>query len=796
MAVLVAVMMAAVAVMPFAGCDDSDAATEYWTYTVTSDGKVTGSGSATASPTAAGAVGTTGKYTSLEGSNVGSWGFDTDGYGPFGSFYAAFDACHGNKIICHLDPDDLTVSVDGNTKLSDYSSHTVNIMWVLPTIYWSVNSSGNLVLSNDSSKGTAYAHTIDDKTYPYLAIGVYEASTATVDNKTVLTSTTGDKPLYSQQRSTFRTYANNNTVATEDGTTENGHAMLWNLYMWQLYRFSVLTVGGGWNSQGIFGNGDVYGGHYGSYVRSTGDLDTSGPYAGTVGGSGGSATNVSGKTSDGTATSDYHSDSVKVFIEDAWGSLYDFVDGVVIYGANVYATQVSTPTNSSSDYTTMIGTLPSSSGYGSTTTTSSTNAGFWGLPTGTSGSETSGLFDYIYSDTFSSSGSPYGLFVGGCSGGDTSGAPGYGLSYMDASTDVGVSFPTLGGRLALVFDADPASISTPTATLNHAALTEILNDSGAAAAELTQSIELTEGGNYPNLGTVNHCEHIGWEVNGKTLAVDASFDSLESHEAKSLWKAIPYVTFDHTALTSLGGSASGLDTEMTIESASTVYPDLGTKDGYTHAGWYVNGTFYSIGSKVVSAASHTAYSAWMVPQITITFVVEDKEYATLAVQKNTSGVVFTPKMVTGVFEGWYTDSACTVKYDPTKTLSTDTTLYAKGVPPLVFTSVPTATASIANVTANMYYFDATDSTGRYAIEWDFGDGNTSTDPIAYNTYTDPGHYTVTLKITNLYGDTDTKTYGIDVGDVKEQTDAPSKTPAIIGIFAVIVLSALVVRRFV
>ena len=784
MAVLVAVMMAAVAVVPFAGCDDSDAASDYWTYTITSEGKVTGSGSATASPTAAGAVGTTGKYTSLKGSNVGSWGFDTDGYGPFGSFYAAFDACHGNKIICHLNHDDLTVSVDGNTKLSDYSNHTVNIMWVLPTIYWSVNSSGNLVLTNDpAGEGEAYAHTIDSHVYKYMAIGVYEAS----QKGSILTSTTGSKPLYSNTRADMRNLAEAQIVATEDGTTENGHAMLWNLYMWQLYRFSVLTVGGGWNSQGIFGNGDVYGGHYGSSVNATGDLDKSGPYAGDVG-------NYS-STSSSECT--HHSSSVKVFIEDAWGSLYDFVDGVVIYGAKMYATQVSTPTNSGKDYpSTPIGTLPSSSNYGSTTTTSSTDAGFWGLPTGTSGSATSGLYDYIWSDSGGSSTSPYGLYVGGCSNGGASLAPRYGLSCVAAYYGVGNSGTTIGGRLALVFDADPASISTPTATLNHAALTEILNDGGAVAAKLEQSIELTEGGNYPNLGTVNHCEHIGWEVNGKTLAVDATFDSLESHEAKSLWKAIPYVTFDHTALTSLGGSASGLDTEMTIESASTVYPDLGTKDGYTHAGWYVNGTFYSIGSKVVSTASHTAYSAWMVPQITITFVVEGKEYATLAVQKNTSGVVFTPKMVTGVFEGWYTDSACTVKYDPTKTLSTDTTLYAKGVPPLVFTSVPTATASIANVTANMYYFDATDSTGRYAIEWDFGDGNTSTDPIAYNTYTDPGHYTVTLKITNLYGDTDTKTYGIDVGDVKEQTDAPSKTPAIIGIFAVIVLSALVVRRFV
>ena len=294
------------------------------------------------------------------------------------------------------------------------------------------------------------------------------------------------------------------------------------------------------------------------------------------------------------------------------------------------------------------------------------------------------------------------------------------------------------------------------------------------------------GLSYLNIGNVG-----GSGNNGSRLAMVFDADSA----------ATQTITYDHSALTNMGGDDTGLATSGKIEDSAT-YPDLNNSTlaamqaGYKHIGWYVDGTFVAIGTTVTKTTSHTAYSAWMAPQITITFYAEGEVYATLAVPKGTAGVVLTPVMVEGVFEGWYTDSAFNNKYDGTQTFNENTNLYAKGVPPLVFTSVPTATASIANVTANMYYFDATDSTGRYAIEWDFGDGNTSTDPIAYNTYTDPGHYTVTLKITNLYGDTDTKTYGIDVGDVKEQTDAPSKTPAIIGIFAVIVLSALVVRRFV
>ncbi len=782
-AVLVAVMMATAAVVPFIGCDDADAATDYWTYTITSDGKVTGSGSAVASPTAAGAVGTTGPYTSSDGKNVGSWGFDKDGYGPFGSFYAAFDACHGNKILCHLNPNDLTKDVDGNA-LSSYGDHTYNIMWVLPTVYWKVDSSGNLVLTNDpSSKGTAYAHTIDGDVHEYLGIGVYEASTTSVNGKTILTSTSGTKPLYSQTRETFRTYANNNTVATEGGSTVTGHAMLWNLYAWQLYRFSVLTVGGSWNSQGVFGNGDVYGGHYGSSVNATGDLDKSGPYAGTVGNSG----------SSGSST--YHSNSVKAFIEDAWGSLYEFVDGVVIYGANVYATQSSKPTNNGSDYpSTPIGTLPSSSGYGSTTTTSSTNAGFWGLPTGTSGSASGGLYDYIYSTSGGSSASPYGLYTGGCSYDGTSYAPRYGLSYMDAYSVVGGSHTSIGGRLALVFDADPAA--TPTVTYDHSQLTGLLGDGGAAASALTKKKEITEGGTYDQLDQQGDYRHVGWLINGEEVSTTATFVSQESHTAKSVWSKYPVATLNHDALLGLGGSADGLSTSLTITDESVQYPDLGTVGDFTHIGWYVNNTFYSTTHTVVLNADHVAYSVWRAPTITITFMVEGEQHSTLDVPKGSVGIVYTPLNVEGVFMGWYYDSDYTDKYDATQPMNGDTILYAKGVKPLVFTSVPTANATITNIDANgLVYFDATDNEGRLTVLWDFGDGNTSTDPIAYNSYAEPGTYNVTLTVTNASGETAQKTYQVVyAGPDDGKSDGNGNAGALLAAVLLIALAAFIVAR--
>ena len=121
----------------------------------------------------------------LNGTAVSEWGFDEDGYGPFGSFYAAFDSFNKNKMVCHLNPDNLSQSITqrGTDKtLKDIDKY--NIMWVLPTLWWKADESGNLLISNhnegEMSDAQAYAHTIKNgnstKIYNYLAIGVFEAS--------------------------------------------------------------------------------------------------------------------------------------------------------------------------------------------------------------------------------------------------------------------------------------------------------------------------------------------------------------------------------------------------------------------------------------------------------------------------------------------------------------------------------------------------------------------------------------------------------------------------------------------
>ncbi len=626
--------MVAVVFVPALDQVESESTEVYWTYTVTSKGVVTGSGSAPVSTEAAGPHGKVGEYTSADGKNVGSWGFDSEGYGPFGSFYAAFDACHNNKMVCHLNPDNLRSSIDANIEIDTESKyidsqgerHTVNIMWVLPTIYWSVDGSGNLVLSNDPSKGVAYAHTFTDNgrstTSKYLAIGVYEASGMEQDGKTKLTSTTNSSPNLRTSRSGLRDYANNNLVATQDGTTPNGHAMLWNFYAWQLYRFCVLTVGGGWNSQGIFGNGDVYGAHTGKDAKPTGSLDGSGPYAGVV-----------GKSASYTDLN-YHFFPVKAFIENAWGSQDDFVDGVLIYKKDsevqMYATQDVVPSDSAEDYTAdmKIGVLPHSGYYEHASdcgfygpSTSSESPAFWGMPVSSAkGSASSGLYDSIWSDPKSSSSKPYGLLVGGYSFGSF-GQSGrmytadFGLSFMDAAYSLQYDNPKTCGRLAIAFDDDPTIV--PEVTYDHSDLLTLLKECGLDASYASGLPDRATGkGTYDRLEDVAEFKHAGWIIGGELYPAEYPFVTAEDHVAKSVWIGTPAVTYDHSELVKATGDRSsevGLSQGIQVK-GNDGYEQLPSRDGYSHVGWRISieGKDVVVGPTdgFVISQSHTAVSLW------------------------------------------------------------------------------------------------------------------------------------------------------------------------------------------
>ena len=453
-AILAAILTLVVLFVPLSSdCGSEAASGDIYRYVIHPDGTIEGDYDPI------GTSSTTGSYTSVNGTNSGSWAFDEYGYGPFNSFYAAFDPVQNNRMIGHLDPDDLTRLVDGTS----IAGKDYNIMWCLPTVYWLTDSNGNLILTDDpDAGGTAYAHTIEGHTYNYIGIGVYEASKQTVGGQTILTSFTDSTPTVNQSRSTFREQSNNQLVNT-DGNGNNGYAMLWNFYQWELYKYCALAVMGSWNSQEVAGNGNVYGG---DHTHTTGDHDKSGPYAGTKG-----------------SSTRYYKDPVKVFIESAWGGTYDFVDGVVVSAKEYYIDQSAVPTDKTSGtyITNPSGTLPGSSGYGSSP---STEAMIWGMPTATRGSSTIDLCDYIYSDR----GSNYTVYIGGGSNLTSSNAPFCGLSYADCFTNLSDTSFYIGGRLAFVFDSDPMSTNTVTFISNGITIDTQSIPSGLTA--IAPSVEL------------------------------------------------------------------------------------------------------------------------------------------------------------------------------------------------------------------------------------------------------------------------------------------------------------------
>jgi len=450
-AILSVLLMLAVCIVPFNDTENGlDAAVgdgEAYEYRIVYNSSVMSSSSAAISVADMTPISHT-STSALESLNAGSWTWDTTtGYGPFNSFYAAFDLTAGNTFYAILDPYNLTQTISG-TALSPLANY--NIMWVIPTVYWATDTTtvtnDTLVLSNDSSKGTAYAHTINNHVYNYLAIGVNEGSTTTVDGLTVLTSQSGVNPTVSQNRATFRTYAHNYTMDSSLATDSNypAYSMLWNFNQWDLYKYCCYALMENFNSQYYVGGGHTFGS---TYVWQTGALNTYGPYA--------------GYAMTTTADANNGGSSVKLFIENAWGAINEFVDGIMFHynsagNVTMYIDTNATPTDATTTGTNVVSktiTTLSSSGYPGAI---STDADIWGWGTASGGSATAGLTDYTYVNT---SGDKV-LYVGGSSSTNASGSAICGLSFASAINDTSDSNSGLGSRLAFVFDAGPASPTT------------------------------------------------------------------------------------------------------------------------------------------------------------------------------------------------------------------------------------------------------------------------------------------------------------------------------------------------
>ena len=386
-------------------------------------------------------------YNSTTGATTGygSWTWNaTTGMGPFNSFYAAFDLTDGNKFVAIMDPFELTHGIDG----TDYTASLadLNIMWVLPTVYWKTDST-HLYLTNDPGEDTdyvAYAHTINGHVYNYIAIGVYEGSTLTIDETTILTSTSGATPTASLTRADFRTAAQaygtdgelDSSLATD---AENpAYSMLWNFYQWELFKYCSYTLMENFNSQNTVGNGFVYGTNH---LITTGTTNNLGPYTGNPG----IITNTATDTT-------YGSDAVRLFIENAWGGLNDFVDGIVVdANQGFYIDTKSTPDDatSTSDYVSYKAISIPTSGYG---TAIFTDAEIWGISSSTeNGSATTGTTDRFATATTGTK----VFFVGGSTNSNPTNSVYYGMSFADAGNALNSSNVIFGARLAFVFDATP-----------------------------------------------------------------------------------------------------------------------------------------------------------------------------------------------------------------------------------------------------------------------------------------------------------------------------------------------------
>lgn len=214
--------------------------------------------------------------------------FDSDGFGPFGSFYAAFDPSRNNRMVAHLNPDNLRQSISQkgtDSTLNDIEKY--NIMWVIPKLHWTTFGNA-LVLTDDPNVGGAYAHTVDGKTYNYLAIGVYEASVN--DNK--LGSYTNKAVTTEKTISEYRNLVGSHTF---DGSLGKSQAMLWNYYQWELYRNICYASMKSFN---VSSSGNA------NPSNMTGATDGSGPFSGTV------------------------SSGFKYFLENTAGSKNEYVDDV------------------------------------------------------------------------------------------------------------------------------------------------------------------------------------------------------------------------------------------------------------------------------------------------------------------------------------------------------------------------------------------------------------------------------------------------------------------------------------
>lgn len=298
------------------------------------------------------------------------WRFDSSGLGPFNCFYAAINLMEDcpyyseddsnekrlsksvGKIAYVLDPNDLGRTISGHR----YNGELYNIMLVIPTVYWSSEivvqeeSVGNLLAGKtyavlymsscpDYTIGdleiadmVPYAHTASYETgkadfisnvYPYLCIGVYESYVSDSDDAIgdgLLVSQSGRTAAYCKNVDEYKQYVDALTPASTKGLVSDYQQ--WNYYQWTLYKMMGYTVMGSKNVQVMIGEGFS-------------DDNTSSAKSGSTDGIGfyGIAKSTESESGDiGTVDGQV---SGKLFIENSWGSLNEFLGNTYVEGQSL-----------------------------------------------------------------------------------------------------------------------------------------------------------------------------------------------------------------------------------------------------------------------------------------------------------------------------------------------------------------------------------------------------------------------------------------------------------------------------
>lgn len=223
-------------------------------------------------------------------------------------------------------------------------------------------------------------------------------------------SKTGVTPYNNQTRATFRTGIHN----LGSNIWQWDYATLLTIQMLYLVEYA------NWDSQACIG----YGCGNGSSVENMGSTDSMTYHTGT---------NQTSRTSYGHTQ--YRN------IEDLWGNVYDWCDGIYFSSANIYA--IKNPANFS-DTTggTLVGTRPTSSNYISAYNISSAEGFTWFMyPSAVSGSEATYICDYC---NYGSSG------VVLCVGGNYSQSLSRGLFYLYGSNAASDKKANFGSRLMIL----------------------------------------------------------------------------------------------------------------------------------------------------------------------------------------------------------------------------------------------------------------------------------------------------------------------------------------------------------